>query len=99
MGGKIDSFCRERGHGFVMPITEGSEGEKIFLHISDVEDEYVPKKGDRVQFKLAPIPPHMSKFQAVQCKIVERGKTRTMKSGPPNHDQRKKNKYCCLRSK
>ena len=57
-----------------MPITEGSEGEKIFLHISDVEDEYVPKKGDRVQFKLAPIPPHMSKFQAVQCKIVERGK-------------------------
>jgi len=70
--GRIDSFCRERGHGFVTPIA--TTGDKIFLHISDVEDEYVPQKGDRVQYKLAPIPPHMTKFQAVQCKIVEGGK-------------------------
>lgn len=61
------SFSQSAGHGFIQP--EG-EQEKIFLHVSDVDGDYVPIPGDKITYKLAPIPPKMQKFQAVQAQIV-----------------------------
>ncbi|KAJ3660538.1 hypothetical protein Zmor_004981 [Zophobas morio] len=65
--GEIKSFCREKGHGFVTP-EDGSED--IFVHISDIEDEYIPLPGDRVKYQLCPIPPKFEKHQAVHVHIV-----------------------------
>ncbi|KAJ8950625.1 hypothetical protein NQ318_010824 [Aromia moschata] len=52
--GNIKSFCREKGHGFITPEDGIND---IFVHISDIEDEYVPLPGDRVKYQLCPIPP------------------------------------------
>lgn len=65
--GKIKSFCRERGHGFVTP---NKGGEDLFVHISDIEGEYVPLPGDEVEYRLCPIPPKFEKNQAVHVSIV-----------------------------
>ncbi|KAK9871460.1 hypothetical protein WA026_012834 [Henosepilachna vigintioctopunctata] len=65
--GSIKSFCRERGHGFITPE---DASEDVFVHISDIEDEYVPMPGDRVKYQLCPLPPKFEKFQAVHVKIV-----------------------------
>ncbi|VEN54091.1 unnamed protein product [Callosobruchus maculatus] len=66
--GTIKSFCREKGHGFITP-EDGSD--ELFVHISDIEDEYVPIPGDRVKYQLCPIPPKFEKFQAVHVHIVD----------------------------
>ena len=44
----IESFCRNKGHGFIKPL-DGSE--PIFVHICDIEGEWVPKEGDIVSYK------------------------------------------------
>ncbi|KAJ8966573.1 hypothetical protein NQ314_003468 [Rhamnusium bicolor] len=66
--GNIKLFCREKGHGFITPEDGGDE---IFVHVSDVEDEFVPLPGDRVKYQLCPIPPKFEKFQAVHVHIVD----------------------------
>ncbi|CAH4028354.1 cold shock domain-containing protein CG9705 [Pieris brassicae] len=65
--GTIKSFCRERGHGFVTSVRGG---EDLFVHISDIEGEYVPLPGDEVMYRLCPIPPKFEKNQAVHVRIV-----------------------------
>ena len=37
-------FCRSRGHGFL----RGEAGEEHFVHVSDIESDFVPLKGDKV---------------------------------------------------
>ncbi|XP_059480610.1 cold shock domain-containing protein CG9705 [Neocloeon triangulifer] len=64
--GKVKKFCRQKGHGFITR----EDGDDIFVHISDIEGEYVPLPGDEVIFRLCPIPPKMEKFQAVHVKII-----------------------------
>jgi len=71
--GVLVSFCKARGHGFIQPAEPENSGEKksqLFLHISDVNSEYVPMEGDKVTYKLAPIPPTFEKFQAVEVEIL-----------------------------
>ncbi len=41
------------------------------MHISDIDGEYIPRKGDKVKFRLCPMPPKFDKFQAVHIKIVD----------------------------
>ncbi|XP_023995357.1 cold shock domain-containing protein C2-like [Salvelinus sp. IW2-2015] len=65
--GVCKSFCRSQGHGFIRP-TNG--GDDIFVHISDIEGEYVPVEGDEVTYKVSRIPPKNLKIQAVEVKIV-----------------------------
>jgi cold shock CspA family protein len=65
--GKVKFFSRSRGHGFITP--EGG-GEDLFVHISDIDGEFIPKTGDEVRFRLCPIPPKMEKQQAVHVQIV-----------------------------
>ncbi|ELT96305.1 hypothetical protein CAPTEDRAFT_101508 [Capitella teleta] len=65
--GTVTSFCREKGHGFIEP---SSGGDKVFVHISDFDGDYVPKVGDEVQYKRCPIPPKNEKFSAVHVQIV-----------------------------
>ncbi|KAF5292858.1 hypothetical protein FQR65_LT11110 [Abscondita terminalis] len=65
--GTIKSFCREKGHGFISPNTGE---EDIFVHVSDVEGEFVPLPGDTVKYRLCPIPPKFEKYQAVHVQIT-----------------------------
>ena len=77
--GTIKYFCRSRGHGFIVPDDDNGDesgdspgsGEELFLHISDIEGEFVPRKGDRVSYRLCPIPPRFDRFQAVHVHIVD----------------------------
>ena len=46
--GTVTYFCKSRGHGFIQP-TDNSE-EKLFVHVSDVESDLVPLKGDQVNW-------------------------------------------------
>ncbi len=41
------------------------------MHISDIEGEYIPRKGDKVRFRLCPMPPKFDKYQAVHLEIVD----------------------------
>jgi hypothetical protein len=41
------------------------------MHISDIDGEYIPRKGDRVRFRMCPMPPKFDKFQAVHIAIVD----------------------------
>ena len=34
------------------------------MHISDIEGEYIPRKGDRVRYQVCPMPPRFDKPQA-----------------------------------
>ncbi|PIO24472.1 hypothetical protein AB205_0165920, partial [Aquarana catesbeiana] len=61
--GVCKQFSRSQGHGFITP-ENGTED--IFVHISDIEGEYVPVEGDEVTYKMCPIPPKNQKFQAVE---------------------------------
>jgi hypothetical protein len=40
------------------------------VHISDIEGEFIPRKGDTVRYHLCPMPPKFDKFQAVHLEIV-----------------------------
>uniref|UniRef100_A0A0A9Z4Z8 Cold shock domain-containing protein CG9705 n=1 Tax=Lygus hesperus TaxID=30085 RepID=A0A0A9Z4Z8_LYGHE len=66
--GVVKSFCRNKGHGF---ITRDSIDDTLFVHISDVEGEYVPLPGDRVRYRVCPIPPKFEKYQAVHVEIID----------------------------
>lgn len=67
--GSIKYFCRSRGHGFINP--DGNPYEDLFVHISDIEGDFVPKKGDRVSYRRCPLPPKFDKFQAVHVHILK----------------------------
>ena len=41
-------FCRSRGHGF---IKDDDDGCDHFVHVSDIESDFVPMKGDKVREK------------------------------------------------
>jgi cold shock CspA family protein len=83
--GVIKSFCRERGHGFVVP---DSGGEPLFVHISDIEGDYIPKPGDQVSYKRIPVPPKNEKFSAVHVQIVHlaEGQKHETWDAPVHHD-------------
>ncbi|CAJ1075450.1 Hypothetical predicted protein [Xyrichtys novacula] len=65
--GVCKCFSRSKGHGFITPSDGGND---IFVHISDIEDEYVPVEGDEVSYKVCSIPPKHEKIQAVEVKIT-----------------------------
>lgn len=67
--GRITSFCRQKGHGFVQPC-DGSD--PLFMHISDIEGDWVPKEGDDVTFKRCLMPPKNEKYAAVHVQIVHK---------------------------
>eukprot|EP00094_Tigriopus_californicus_P011678 TCALIF_11283-PA protein Name:"Similar to CG9705 Cold shock domain-containing protein CG9705 (Drosophila melanogaster)" AED:0.17 eAED:0.17 QI:0/0/0/0.66/1/1/3/0/200 len=46
-------------------------GSPMFMHISDIEGELIPRKGDTVKFRMCPMPPKFDKFQAVHIEIVD----------------------------
>ena len=66
--GVCKQFSRSQGHGFITP-ENGSED--IFVHVSDIEGEYVPVEGDEVTYKICPIPPKNQKFQAVEVVLTQ----------------------------
>ncbi|XP_052405772.1 calcium-regulated heat-stable protein 1 [Carassius gibelio] len=65
--GVCKCFCRSKGHGFITPSDGGSD---IFVHISDIDGEYVPVEGDEVSYKICSIPPKLQKIQAVEVTIT-----------------------------
>ncbi|XP_023670192.1 cold shock domain-containing protein C2a [Paramormyrops kingsleyae] len=65
--GMCKNFSRSQGHGFIRP---SNGGDDIFVHISDIEGEYVPMEGDEVTYKVCPIPPKNLKIQAVEVVIT-----------------------------
>ncbi|XP_060696677.1 calcium-regulated heat-stable protein 1 [Hemiscyllium ocellatum] len=65
--GTCKCFSRSKGHGFITPVDGGPD---IFVHISDIEGEYVPMEGDEVSYKLCSIPPKNEKVQAVEVVIT-----------------------------
>ncbi|KAL5018329.1 hypothetical protein ScPMuIL_004051 [Solemya velum] len=65
--GKVEEFCRQKGHGFIKPEDGGAH---IFVHISDIDGEFVPKEGDDVTYKQCLIPPKSEKYQAVHVRIT-----------------------------
>lgn len=65
--GVCKNFSRSQGHGFIRP---SHGGEDIFVHISDIEGEYVPMEGDEVTYKVCPVPPKNQKIQAVEVVIT-----------------------------
>lgn len=65
--GTIVKFCREKGHGFVKP---DDEEKPIFLHISDIEEDYVVRPGDRVEFRTVPMPPKRVEQMAVEVHLL-----------------------------
>lgn len=44
--------------------------EDLFVHISDIDSDYVPRKGDKVSYRMCPFPPKFEKYQAVNVRIV-----------------------------
>ncbi|KAM9456941.1 calcium-regulated heat-stable protein 1 [Clarias gariepinus] len=65
--GVCKCFSRSKGHGFLKPSDGGAD---IFVHISDIEGEYVPVEGDEVSYKICSIPPKHEKVQAVEVTIT-----------------------------
>nr|ACO11946.1 Cold shock domain-containing protein C2 [Lepeophtheirus salmonis] len=68
--GIVKYFCRSRGFGFITPNKPINDNKEFFMHISDIEGEYVPRRDCQVKFKVCPIPPRFEKFQAVQVRII-----------------------------
>ncbi|XP_063961932.1 cold shock domain-containing protein C2-like [Lytechinus pictus] len=66
--GVITEFERSKGHGFIKPDDRDST---IFVHISDIEGEYVICAGDRVEFRECPLPPKMTEKQAVEVMLTQ----------------------------
>nr|XP_033771029.1 calcium-regulated heat-stable protein 1 isoform X2 [Geotrypetes seraphini]XP_033771030.1 calcium-regulated heat-stable protein 1 isoform X2 [Geotrypetes seraphini] len=60
-------FSRSKGHGFITPNDSGPD---IFVHVSDIEGEYVPMERDEVTYKVCSIPPKNEKLQAVEVRIT-----------------------------
>lgn len=60
-------FSRSKGHGFIRPEDGGPD---LFVHISDIEGEYVPVEGDEVTYKVCNTPPKLEKKQAVEVAIT-----------------------------
>ncbi|XP_037074052.1 cold shock domain-containing protein CG9705-like [Pollicipes pollicipes] len=87
--GTIVSFCRTKGHGFIRP-DEPRPGEPlIFVHVSDVEGEYIPVKEDRVTFRLCQIPPKMERSQAIHVRIINFCHTKHHKwNDPPSAEEK-----------
>ncbi|CAI6364865.1 unnamed protein product [Macrosiphum euphorbiae] len=67
ISGKVKYFCKSKGHGFITPDNGDPD---TFVHISDIEGEFVPLPGDTVHYRLCPIPPKLEKCQAVHVEIV-----------------------------
>merc|ERR1712179_343791 len=78
--GTVTYFCKSRGHGFIRPNdyqpergetlhSRGGAGEH-FVHVSDVESDFVPLKGDKVSYRLCPVPPKFERYQAVTVHIT-----------------------------
>uniref|UniRef100_A0A3B1JM64 Calcium regulated heat stable protein 1 n=1 Tax=Astyanax mexicanus TaxID=7994 RepID=A0A3B1JM64_ASTMX len=65
--GVCKCFSRSKGHGFLTPSDGGAD---IFVHISDIDGEYVPVEGDEVSYKICSIPPKHEKIQAVEVTIT-----------------------------
>ncbi|XP_075888484.1 calcium-regulated heat-stable protein 1 [Nelusetta ayraudi] len=65
--GVCKCFSRSKGHGFITPSDGGKD---IFVHISDIEGEYVPVEGDELSYKVCSIPPKYEKVQAVEVNIT-----------------------------
>uniref|UniRef100_A0A3Q1F8K7 Calcium regulated heat stable protein 1 n=1 Tax=Acanthochromis polyacanthus TaxID=80966 RepID=A0A3Q1F8K7_9TELE len=65
--GVCKCFSRSKGHGFITPSDGGKD---IFVHISDIEGEYVPVEGDEMSYKICSIPPKHEKVQAVEVTIT-----------------------------
>uniref|UniRef100_A0A9J7XT31 Calcium regulated heat stable protein 1 n=1 Tax=Cyprinus carpio carpio TaxID=630221 RepID=A0A9J7XT31_CYPCA len=65
--GVCKCFSRSKGHGFIRPSDGGND---IYVHISDIEGEYVPVEGDEVSYKICSIPPKHQKIQAVEVTIT-----------------------------
>ncbi|KAK5905626.1 hypothetical protein CgunFtcFv8_001568 [Champsocephalus gunnari] len=65
--GTCKNFSRSQGHGFIKP---SHGGEDIFVHISDIDGEYVPMEGDEVTYKVCSIPPKNQKIQAVEVRLT-----------------------------
>ncbi|XP_061764945.1 cold shock domain-containing protein C2a [Nerophis ophidion] len=65
--GVCKKFSRSQGHGFIRP---SHGGEDIFVHVSDIEGEYVPVEGDEVTYKVCAVPPKNQKIQAVEVVIT-----------------------------
>jgi len=87
--GTIVSFCRTKGHGFVRPDGAKKEDPLIFIHVSDVEGEYIPIKEDRVTYRMCPIPPKMERHQAIHVRIVNFCHTKHHKwSEPPTAEEK-----------
>ena len=72
--GEVTYFCKSKGHGF---IKDEHDDQEHFVHVSDIESDFVPMQGDKVSYKLCPIPPKFEKCQAVHVQIV--------KMSPTNH--------------
>ncbi|XP_016402212.1 cold shock domain-containing protein C2-like [Sinocyclocheilus rhinocerous] len=61
--GVCKNFSWSQGHGYIRPA---HGGEDIFVHVSDIEGEYVPVEGDEVTYKVCAVPPKNVKVQAVE---------------------------------
>merc|ERR1712130_423553 len=80
--GVVTYFCKSRGHGFIQPSdyqpergeskrSRGGSSAEHFVHVSDVESDFVPLKGDQVSFRLCPVPPKFERCQAVNVSITK----------------------------
>jgi len=85
--GTIKYFNRSKGHGFV---TNEKGGDDVFVHVSDIEGELVPREGDQVTFRLCPIPPKLEKFQAIHVQIINFTPETHMRWDSPLRDEEKK---------
>jgi cold shock CspA family protein len=63
-----ESNNKEHNH---RQTSESTDSQDIFMHISDIDSEFVPRAGDKVSYRVCPIPPKFEKIQAVNVHILE----------------------------
>ena len=51
-------------------LTGGAVSIPVFMHISDIDGEYIPRKGDRVRYQTCPMPPRFDKPQVILLLLV-----------------------------